>query len=127
MILVVSLGWLLLSLVCIIASVRYLLKSFKSTSHSWRDIATRLGLGLALSSGLVVAAYFLRIAIWTDKSAAPGALIGIETFVKWGYWGLRLALAAFVTAWFGRSQGRIISLLSSLVFGSFWLIGYTVF
>jgi hypothetical protein len=121
------LGWLLLSLVCIVASVRFLFKSFKSTARSWRDIATRLGLVLALSSGLVVATYFLRVAIWTDKSAAPGALIGIETFVKWGYWGLRVALAAFFMAWFGRSWERIISLLNSLLFGSFWLIGYTVF
>lgn len=110
--------------IAIVFLVVLLAKNIMCGTKSWRDAASRVTLGIALASGLIICAYFVRVAVWHDETANAGAILGIHMFAKWGHWGVWCALAGVGSSLIAKGQARIASSVSSILFASFWLVGY---
>jgi hypothetical protein len=76
----------------------------------------------AFIAGLAILMFFFRMFWWNDPSAPPGAVIGIRSVAKWGRCGLMLAAAAFLFALPAKWRPAVVSLASTVVFASFWLV-----
>jgi hypothetical protein len=100
------------------------LRGFRGGAQTWRDVASRASLALALLSGLVIIGYVMRVAFWGDSTAYLGATMGLPLLLKWARWGFCLAAIGIAPSMTAKGWTRPVSLTSSALFASFWVVAY---
>jgi len=102
----------------------FFIRGLRAPVSNWRDITTRFALGSGALAGVVILTLVIRVGNWPDPAAPVGSMLGLRMFVSWGHLGVWIAIVALLSGLFARRWNRVVSVLSSALFVSFWLIGY---
>jgi hypothetical protein len=108
-------------LLSIIGMIILLVRDLRSGITSWRDVASQIALGSTLVSAAVFVRYLVGPVVWGDCSATAGSVVALKWILQWGHLGMCFACIGAASSLFSRGWTRIVALLCSILFVSFWL------
>ena len=119
-------GFFLVVLLSIVVMTILLVRCLRSGITSWRDVTSQVALGSALVSALVFSRYLVGPVVWGDCSATAGSNMALKWLLRWGHLGVWFACTSIASSLFSRRWARIVALLTSTLFVSFWLYVYKI-